>query len=166
MRLADFDALPEDSRIWVFGADRTLTGQEESQVLGAVDQFLDEWAAHGTPLTGARSWRYGRFLIVGVDEASAPPSGCSIDALVGVLKALEAEAGVRFLGNEAVWFRMEDGIQRASRAEFRSLVREGRITPDVVVFDNSVTRLSELKEDGWEGPARDHWHGQAFFDPS
>jgi len=163
MRVADLEALPPDSRVWVFGVDRELTHDEETAVLDAVDGFLREWTAHGTPLTGARSWRYGRFLIVGVDEASAPPSGCSIDALVRVLKSVESEIGARFLGNEAVWFRMGDGIQRLSRAEFRALALGGRVTPNVVVFNNSITRLHELDQNGWEGPARDHWHGEAFF---
>lgn len=163
MRLADFDVLPGDARIWIFGAERELTPEEEASVFDAVDAFLDGWNAHGTPLDGARSWRHGRFLIVGVDESSAPPSGCSIDALIRVLKGLESETGVRFLGNEAVWFRVDGEIERASRPEFRQLVRTGAIGADVTVFDNSITRLSELRENRWEGPAQDRWHGPAFF---
>ena len=114
MRVSSFEALPEDARIWVFGADRPLTEVEEAKLLEAVDEFLEGWAAHGVPLQGARSWRYGRFLIVGVDEASAPPSGCSIDALVHVLKSAEDNLGVRFLGNETVWFRVGEEIERAT----------------------------------------------------
>ena len=163
MRLPDFDMLPGDARIWIFGAERSLTSQEVADVLEAVDGFLDGWNAHGTPLDGARSWRHGRFLVVGVDESSAPPSGCSIDALIRVLKGLESDTGVRFLGNEAVWFRKDGGIERASRPEFKKLVSEGVVTDDVTVFDNSITRLSELRGDRWEGPARDRWHGPAFF---
>jgi len=163
MRLSDFDNLPSDARIWVFGAERPLTEDEEAQLLDAVDGFLEDWAAHGVPLHGARSWRHGRFLIVGVDESTAPPSGCSIDALVRVLKGLESDTGVRFLGNEAVWYLSGGHIHRASRPEFRRLVQEGSLTPNVIVFDNSITRLADLRQNRWEGPARDRWHGPAFF---
>lgn len=157
------DELPGSARIWIFGAGRQLRSAEAVALLASVDGFLAEWRAHGVPLRSARDWRYGRFLVVGVDPGTAPPTGCSVDALVGVLKQLEQEMGVRFLGNEAVWYRDAQGdVQSAPRAEFRSLAREGRVTPDSVVFDNSVTELAELRDGQWEGPARDRWHA-AFF---
>lgn len=157
------DELPGSARIWIFGAGRRLRSAEVASLLAAVDGFLAEWRAHGVPLRGARDWRCGRFLVVGVDVEAAPPTGCSVDALVGVLRRLEQDMGVRFLGNEAVWYRDAQGaVQAASRAEFRSLAREGCVTPDSVVFDNSVTDLAGLRNGQWEGPARDRWHA-AFF---
>jgi len=163
MKLADLDQLPDDARIWVFAAERPLADAECDRVLGAVDGFLADWAAHGVPLSGARGWLHDRFLVVGVDESLAPPSGCSIDALVRTLKELESDLSVRFLGNEAIWYREGGELKRTTRAEFRTMAEEGRVTPDVVVFDNSITRLGELRGGRWEGPARDRWHGPAFF---
>ena len=163
MRVVGLERFAGSARIWIFSAERELDRDEEDALLGTVDNFLDEWAAHGVPLRAARSWRYQRFLIVGVDLAAAPPSGCSIDALVKVLKVLEGRLGIRFLGNEAVWYRDEAGfIRQASRLRFRALAREGRVTPGSVVFDNSITALSELRAGRWEGPARERWHA-AFF---
>jgi hypothetical protein len=76
-----FNELPAASRLWIFPAERPLSPDEETRLLTLADAFLDQWAAHGVPLTCARDWRYGRFLLVGVDEASEPPSGCSITRL-------------------------------------------------------------------------------------
>ena len=116
------------------------------------------------PLRAARSWRYGRFLIVGVDSETALPSGCSVDALVRLLREMEDRLGARFLGNEAVWYRDDGGtVLRASRPEFRSLARRGGVTPRSVVFDNSITALAQLRAGRWEGPASESWHA-AFFD--
>ena len=159
--LADF---PANSRIWVFAAGRELDDAELGELLAAVDGFLAGWAAHGVRLRAARAWCYGRFLIVGADPGAAPPSGCSIDALAGVLKEMESRLGVRFLGNEAVWYR-DDGnrVRAASRSEFRALARSGEVTPASVVFDNSITELADLWEGRWEAPARERWHA-AFFD--
>ena len=157
------DDLPGSARIWIFGAGRRLDRSETAKLLGAVDGFLAGWRAHGVPLRAARDWRYDRFLLVGVDPGAAPPTGCSVDALVGVLRDLEREIGARFLGNDAVWYRDAQGsVRSASRAEFGTLAREGRVTPDSVVFDNSVTELAELRDGRWEGPARERWHA-AFF---
>lgn len=158
---ADF---PGSSRIWIFGADRQLGTAETRELLLSVDDFLRGWAAHGEPLRAARSWRYGRFLIIAVDADTVPPSGCSIDALTGVLRGLETDLGARFLGNEAVWYRDAGGaVRRASRPEFRRLARAGGVTPHTVVFDNSITELGELRGGRWEGPASQCWHA-TFFD--
>lgn len=155
-RLEDF---PGSARIWIFGTDRELDAGESEALLGAVDGFLRKWAAHGVPLRAARSWRHARFLIVAVDLERAPPSGCSIDALVHALRDLEDRLGARFLGNEAVWYRDDTGaIRRASRPEFRELARRGGVTPESTVFDNSITALSELRAGRWEGPASERWH--------
>ncbi len=160
----EFHGFPGNTRIWIFGADRELEDRESAELLSGVDGFLRTWAAHGVPLHAARSWCHGRFLIVGADTRAASPSGCSIDALVGVLKEIEIRYGVRFLGNEAVWYRDAQGrICKASRPEFRGLARSGSVTPASVVFDNSITELAELRAGQWEAPARERWHA-VFFD--
>ena len=159
MRAARLEDLPGSARIWIFGAERELGAGEAEELLVAVDDFLQGWAAHGVPLRAARSWRFGRFLIVGVDMETAPPSGCSIDALVGVVRGMEDRMGARFLGNEAVWYRDGKGVvRRATRPEFRALARSGGVTPRSVVFDNSITALAQLRAGLWEGPASDRWH--------
>lgn len=164
MMPSEFRSFPGNTRIWVFGADRELDDRESAELLTGVDGFLRTWAAHGVPLRAARSWCYGRFLIVGADTAATTPSGCSIDALVGVLQGMQLRFGIRFLGNEAVWYRDTRGrICKASRPEFRGLARSGGVTPASVVFDNSITELAELRDGRWEGPASERWHA-AFFD--
>ncbi len=164
MNIAALDDFPDSARVWVFGSDRELAGGEAGVVLEAVDAFLAGWAAHGVPLRAARSWCYDRFLVVAVDMESAPPSGCSIDALVTVLRGLEDRLDVRFLGNEAVWYRDSHGkIRRATRPAFRALAGNGEVVPETVVFDNSVIVLADLRGGRWEGPARERWHA-AYFD--
>ena len=166
MPIVPFATLPDESRLWVFGVDRTLAGDEQESFLSAVDLFLETWAAHGAPLICGRDWKWGRFLLVAVDDASVPPSGCSIDAMVGVLRDQERRLGVRVLDNTPVWF-VEDGeVRRVSRAEFRKLAEEGAVGPDTVVFDNTVTSLKDARSGRWEGPARASWHQRAFFKKS
>ena len=164
MKLREFAGFPDGARIWVFAAQRRLDDGEAAALLAAVNGFLVSWKAHGVPLRAARAWRYDRFLIVCADTETALPSGCSIDALTGVLREMEERIGIRFLGNEAIWYRDVEGrIGRASRSEFRSLARGGDVTLDSIVFDNSLTRLAQLRAGRWEGPAADRWQA-AFFE--
>lgn len=163
MTWVPFAELPDSARLWVFGTDRPVHPAEAERILSAVDRFLSEWSAHGVPLRGARDWRLGRFLLVAVDEDAAPPSGCSIDALVRVLKSLETELELVLVDNAPVWYLDGERVERVTRAEFRTLARSGELESDVKVFDNSITRLAALRRDQWLRPARESWHGRAFF---
>lgn len=165
--LSEFDGYPDGARIWVFGAQRGLDGEEAALLLASVDGFLAGWKAHGVPLRAARAWRYNRFLIVCADTETELPSGCSIDALTRVLKDMEAQLTVRFLGNEAVWYRDFEGhIRRTSRPGFRVLAGSGEVSAGSVVFDNSLTTLQQLRGGGWEGPAAERWHAVFFRRPA
>jgi hypothetical protein len=170
----DFPRLPDSSRLWIFGVSRPLGREEEGSLLARVDAFLEEWKAHGHPLSAARDWRYGRFLLVAVDDRITPPSGCSIDALVRQLRGVEEELSVEIVGGAPVWYRgegsigdgnTEDGtgggpIHRVSRAEFRGEMERGTLGPETVVFDLSLTRLEELRAGRWELPPRSSWHAR------
>ena len=164
MPKVSFEVLPDDARLWVFGANRALTAAERERVLGEVDRFLEAWKAHGAPLTCARDFAEGRFLLVGVDERSVPPSGCSIDAMVNVLGGLEKELGLSLVEHGPVFWRTDAGeVKRADRAEFRKLAEQGSVGPATPVFDTTLTRVGRLRDGAWERPARESWHGPAFF---
>ena len=163
MPVVPLGSLPDDARVWVFAAERALAPAEADAVLGTVDGFLGVWAAHGHPLTSARELREGRFLVVAVDEAATGASGCSIDALVREIRDLEARLQVTLVDHGPVVFREGGAIRRVPRDEFAALARDGRVTPDTVVFDNTISRLAALREGRWELPASASWHGRAFF---
>jgi hypothetical protein len=158
-----FETLPPESRLWIFAAERELAARERDYVLGAVDAFLDRWQAHGHPLTSARDLRYNRFLLIAVDEASAGASGCSIDALVRDIKGVEKALGLALIDHGPVLFRAGDAIARVPRDEFSNLVRAGTVTPDTIVFNNTLTRVADVRAGRWEVPAAQSWHAAAFF---
>lgn len=160
---AEFSAMPPDARLWIFAAARPLTDAEAARLLGTVDAFLAQWKAHGHPLKAARELRYGQFLLVAVDEADAGVSGCSVDAMVRALTALERELGVELVNHAPVLYRSDDRVVRVSRPEFAERVRRADITPETVVFNNTLTKVSELQDGRWETEARNSWHARAFF---
>ncbi len=163
MARTTFDMLPADARLWIFAAERDLQPQERDYLLGTVDAFLDHWAAHGHPLTSARDLRHDRFLLIAVDESSAGASGCSIDALVRDIKRVESSLGLALIDHGPVLFRNGDAIARVRRDEFSDLVRSGVVTPQTVVFNNTLTRVGDVRDGRWEVPASQSWHGSAFF---
>lgn len=158
-----FDQMPPDARLWVFAASRTLDPDESQSLLETTDAFLDQWVAHGQPLTAARDWRHRRFLLVAVDERRAGVSGCSIDALVRGLRDLESRLRVQLIDNAPVLYRTGTEIHRVSRADFSELAQTRQVSPETIVFDNTVATVGALRDGRWEVPAMESWHGAAFF---
>src|SRR5215203_7419328 len=160
-----FAEMPPHARLWIFAAERPLSGAEQEALLAVVDDFLQQWAAHGAPLAAARDLRYDRFLFVAVDESNAGASGCSIDAMTRVLAALEGEMGLELVNHTPVLYRVGADVARVDRAAFADRARRGDVSPDTLVFNNTLSRVGELQAGKWEVPARDSWHARAFFQP-
>jgi hypothetical protein len=158
MPLVPIQDLPDSSRTWVFGADRTLDSSKSEQLLAEVDRYLAQWKAHGAPLRSARDWKYGRFLTVAVDPTTVGASGCSIDGLFRALKSLEPQLGASLVTSGLVFYRDEKGeIQSVDRERFGSLSAQRRISADTPIFDPTVTTLGEWKAK-FENRAKDSWH--------
>ncbi|RMH11131.1 MAG: hypothetical protein D6701_15455 [Gemmatimonadetes bacterium] len=159
-----FASIPDDGRLWLFATSRPLDEPERRALDQAVEAFLDDWAAHGTPLTAGYTWLDGRVLAVGLDERAAPPSGCSIDALLRGLKDVERALGVGIVDHAPVWYRDDEGAVRCvSRAEFGRAAADGAVSPDTLVYDLTLTRVGDARAGRWAVPAREAWHGRAFF---
>ena len=160
MPLVPIQRLPDNSRTWVFGADRTLTDKQSQEVLSEVDSFLASWTAHGAPLTVGRDWKYGRFLTIAVDQSTAGASGCSIDGLFRTLKSLEQRLGAGLVTSGMIFFLDDRGVVcSVDRETFPPLGAEGKIGADTTVFDPTVTTLGEWRA-RFELPLRDSWHAK------
>lgn len=158
-----FERLPADARLWIFAAERPLTAAERDRVIGETDAFIDQWMAHGVPLTAARDLRYDQFVLVGVDERAAGVSGCSIDALVRRMQQLEGVLGLELVNNGPVLYRDGESVVRVPRDRFAELAASGRVSPETRVFDNTLTRVGDLLAGKWEVEAEHSWHKRAFF---
>lgn len=158
MPLLEFDQLPDDARLWVFAASDPVVGPDAAHLLGTVDEYLDQWAAHGRPLICARDWRDDRFLAVAVDEASAGASGCSIDALFRILQKLQGSLGTSLVGGSRLFYRAGDGVvHMVERGDFGRRRAAGELGDDTPVFDTSATTVGAYR-DGFERPLASSWH--------
>ena len=145
MPRVDFDQLPDDARLWIFTAERSLSDAEQAQLLREVDRFIGQWGAHDVPLTAGRELRYDRFLFVAVDQRKAGPSGCSIDALFRQTKAFEQEVGIELANHAPVVFRQGSAIERVPREQFGELAATGKVDFETTVFDNTLTCVGDIR---------------------
>lgn len=156
MPRVDFSQLPSAARVWVFASDRALSGAEKTTLMEAVDEFLDQWKAHGAPLTSARELRDDRFLVIGVDPTAEQASGCSIDGLFRGLRSLEQTLGTGLVAGGRVFYRDDAGIHVAKRSDVRSLFDRGALSPETPVFDTTLTDAASYRE-RFQRPARESW---------
>ena len=137
---------------------------ESGRVLAEADAFIDQWTAHGMPLTAGRELRYDQFVLVGVDERAAGVSGCSVDALVRRMQQLESVLGLELVNNGPVLYREGEAIERVSRDRFAELAASGTVGPTTRVFDNTLTRVGDLLAGKWEVKASEPGTDGRFSD--
>ena len=83
-----FEQLPDQSRVWVYQANRPLKGEEIEQIKSFLMNEMNAWAAHGAPLNASFEIRFNQVVIVAVNEDVNQASGCSIDASTRWFKSL------------------------------------------------------------------------------
>ena len=79
------------------------------------------------------------------------------------LKVLEQEIGMELVNHAPVVFRQDDEIQRVPRDKFAEMAASGKVGLDTTVFNNTLTRLGDVRAGRWETRVANSWHGRAFF---
>lgn len=154
--------LPGHSRVWIFQSDRKLRDSEEAIIRRELDQFIPQWAAHGSNLYGGFAVQKKCFIVIGVDETKAPASGCSIDALTRVIKELGAQLKIDFFNRLCLAVEMDaETIEIMSMEDFKRKIVDGVVNPDTIVYNNLVRNKAELDE-GWRTKAKNSWHSNLF----
>lgn len=157
----DFEKMPDQARLWVYQADRRLTDTESEQLRKAADAFLSQWAAHGQELVSSFDVQYNQFLIIAVDESVHGASGCSIDASVGLVREAEKLMGVSFLDRSKVAILDDLKVILKPFTSLREEVKNGQITPQTKIFNNSVSSLGDWRKH-WLQPAGESWLSRYF----
>ena len=161
LRISD---LPETARVWVYGAEESLT-REQCQALEAhMGRFLAEWKSHQQKVMPGWQLLHDQFVIISADETAMNLSGCSIDSMFHALEGFNRASGLRFAssGNQ-VFYRDNSGAVRCvDRITFRSLAKQGAVNEETVVFNNVIQTVGDLVAGRWEVPMRDSWHMDVF----
>ncbi|MFK7951634.1 MAG: hypothetical protein AB8B73_02215 [Ekhidna sp.] len=143
--LIQFDQMPDTSRVWIYQAERKLSSQEIDFVKNSTSDFLSNWSAHGYGLKAAFKIEYDQFLVITVDESFSQASGCSIDASVNLIKALEQQTGISFITNGLVGFLIENEVKLLPFNEIKKEISANHISESTPMFNNTIQHLSDFK---------------------
>jgi hypothetical protein len=157
--LVEFKTLPEESRVWIYQANRSFTEQEIQEIQSKLDMFIENWTAHGGDLQAGYTFKYKRFIILGLNQKLNQATGCSIDASVHFIQQLEKDYNVDLMDKMNVSYKQGDYVAYKTLTDFRKMAKDKAVSKNTIVFNNLVTSIGEFNEN-WEVPASESWHSR------
>ena len=157
--LVDFNDLPEESRVWIYQANRSFSAEEIEDIETKLANFIANWTAHGSDLQAAYLVKYKRFIVIGLNQNLNAATGCSIDASVHFIQDLERAYNVDLMDKMNVSFKQGEFIAYKPLIEFKKMAKERAVSKHTIVFNNLVNTVAEFK-DNWEVPASESWHAR------
>ncbi|WP_163515826.1 ABC transporter ATPase [Gelidibacter japonicus] len=157
--LVDFNTLPEESRVWIYQANRSFTDDEISEIKSKLDIFITNWTAHGADLQAGYLIKYKRFIVIAINQGLNAATGCSIDASVHFIQQLEKDYDVDLMDKMNVSYKQGDFIAYKNLLDFKKMAKEKAVSKNTIVFNNLVNNIAEFNEN-WEVPASESWHSR------
>ncbi len=157
--LVEFKSLPDTSRVWIYQANRSFTGEELQEIKQSLDQFILDWTAHGSQLQAGYEIRYKRFIIIGLDQTDTSASGCSIDASVHFIQFLEKKYNVDLMDKMNVSYKQGEYVAYKPLTDFKKMAKNKAVSKNTIVFNNLVINKEEYLNH-WEVPAEESWHSR------
>jgi len=157
--LVDFNTLPEESRVWIYQANRSFTDTELSEIESKLNAFIESWTAHGSDLQSGYTIVYKRFIVIGLNQNLNRASGCSIDASVHFIQQLEKDYNVDLLDKMNVSYKQGEFIAYKTLVDFKKMAKDKAVSKHTIVFNNLVNNIAEFREN-WEVPASESWHSR------
>ena len=157
--LVDFNSLPDESRVWIYQANRSFSEEELEEIHKKLDVFIEKWTAHGADLKAGYTIKYKRFIIIALDQNQNAATGCSIDASVHFIQQLEKDYQVDLMDKMNVSFKQGEFVAYKPLLDFKKMAKEKAVSKNTIVFNNLVTNIAEFHEN-WEVPASESWHSR------
>ena len=157
--LVDFNILPEESRVWIYQANRSFSEDELQEIQSKLDIFIENWTAHGSDLQAGYTTKYKRFIVLGLNQNLNSATGCSIDASVHFIQQLEKDYKVDLMDKMNVSYKQGDYVAYKTLTDFRKMAKDKAVSKNTIVFNNLVNNIAEFNEN-WEVPASESWHSR------
>lgn len=145
-----------NERIWIYTLSKELTNEQLVDFNNRCEAFVTSWTAHDVSLDASFELYKNRLLIFKVNEDKYNASGCSIDKQVRFAKELEQIFSVELLNRLLVAYENNDQVEVIKSSQIKDLLASNTITADTLVFDNTITQSSELKNK-WKQPLSKTW---------
>ena len=154
--------LPDDARVWVHGFDKKMDSTTRADVVADLKTFIDNWNSHEEHVHGAFEIVENQFVVL-AGWCGAGLGGCAIDTSFGVIRSFKDKYGLDALNRDLVFYRATDGtVEVATRKAFGEAVSSGQLGGHTIVFDLTITQVSDLRSGHFESTFDRCWHARVF----
>ncbi|NQW77371.1 MAG: hypothetical protein HQ448_11230 [Cytophagales bacterium] len=150
-----FEQLPDQSRVWVYQANRPLLADEMEQISSFLINEMNAWAAHGAPLNASFEIRFNQVIIVAVNEDINEASGCSIDASTRWFKSLGEMLQVDFFDRQIAKIQGEQ-ISLIPITSIKDFILSAHLLEEDFIIPPQTSDLSQYRNQ-WLQPVRESW---------
>ena len=160
MNIEFTDQLPENfsdhSRVWIYQCSRLFFMSEALQIEEILENFVEGWKSHGTPVKGYANLFFGQFIVLIADEDKAGVSGCSTDSSVHIIKTIEKQFKVDMFDRQTLAFIIKNKVQLLPLSQLNYAVENNFINLETTYINNTVSTKKELMEN-WLIPVKNSW---------
>ena len=150
-------AFPDESRVWIYQADKPFKEEDIPHVNEDIEAFCRQWTSHNQDLKAIGGVMHDLFVVLVVDETMASTSGCSIDKSVAFVKKLEQKYHCTLLERSNIaWLDEKEEIQIIPLNALKQAVGDGQISLNTRVFDNLVANRKDYIQ-RWTVPLGESW---------
>jgi len=150
-----FEQLPDQSRVWVYQANRRLRANEIEQISSFLTHEMNAWSAHGAPLNASFEIRFNQVVIVAVNEDVNEASGCSIDASTRWFKLLGDLLHVDFFDRQIAKIQGEE-ISLIPITSIKDFILSAHLLEEDFIIPPQTSDLSHYRNQ-WLQSVRESW---------
>ncbi len=152
------NTLPNNSKVFIFQADRILTDSDNEVIVTKMNSFLPTWATHGEELTAEFTIQDNLFLIVGNNEDKVATSGCSKDSLTHAIQFIGEKLNIDFFNRLNIAYKMKSGnFGLTNMLNFKMMMQKDEITQNTIVVNNLIETKNDLLNN-WQVEVKNSWH--------
>jgi hypothetical protein len=96
----NLDQMSDESKVWIYTANREITKDEQEQFTPMLEHFAEQWTAHKLNVKASVFFENDYLLVLMADESLNPVSGCSIDSSVHFVQELGNKMNIDFFNRQ------------------------------------------------------------------
>ena len=148
--IIDFNSMPEDARIWIYGSDMELSLDDQNSITDILEVYLENWEYHKNPIKSSVTILENHFIIIALDEKISQIGGCSIDELHRVMQTIEERFSISLFNRLNVFCKIKDVIKCFPVKTLKEVANL-----DTLFFDLTIQKKMEIEtflkpiQNGW-----------------
>ncbi len=141
-----FDQMPDNARVWVYAANRTLSQTEQTEITAKAGAFVSGWTAHQQQLKASFAILNNVFLVIAVDENFNEVSGCGIDKSVHFMQEIDRAYNLNLFNRLQVELLIDGETILTNKQKLAVMLQEGKVNAQTIMFNKAINTKRDFDQ--------------------